>query len=81
MVQGVRESISEISSAAQSQSSGVKEIGTTMETIDDMTRQNAMMVDAATGTSADLEDKANALASAVSRFEFEKGGARHSRAA
>ena len=83
MVQRIRSRIASISDASQDQKSGVNEIGLTMEHLDEMTRQNATMVDQATLSSATLQQKAQALRAAVERFSIDDaaGHAEISRAA
>jgi methyl-accepting chemotaxis protein len=72
MVQNIRDRIGVISDAAQRQSDGVTEIGTTMDNLDSMTRQNASMVEHATATGAMLQETAQALRVAAGQFVVEE---------
>ncbi|MDJ0822638.1 MAG: methyl-accepting chemotaxis protein [Paracoccaceae bacterium] len=68
MVQEIRVRIGEISHASKDQTTGVHEIGTTMDRLDNMTQQNAKMVEQTTSTGETLQNKAEALRAAVDRF-------------
>ncbi len=74
MVMQIKSGFDEIDSASQVQTSGVAEIGHTMEQIDQMTKQNAQMADLTTETSATLLDQAKTLRAVVDRFVIEESG-------
>jgi methyl-accepting chemotaxis protein len=68
MVENIRVRIGAISAASQEQTTGVAEIGATMDQLDDMTTKNANMVKRATAAGATLQNSAHALSRAVERF-------------
>lgn len=80
IVQNIQTRIGDISQTSQQQTKGVSEIGGTMDQIDDMTKQNAAMVDQANSVGGALRAKAAALSDAVGRFVIE-GPDQHERAA
>ena len=61
--------ISEIAHSAQEQASGLTEVNTAVNQMDQVTQQNAAMVEEATAAAANLRSEANALARLVARFE------------
>lgn len=81
MVMQIKSGFEEIDSASHVQTSGVAEIGQTMEQIDQMTKQNAQMADLTTETSATLLDQAKTLRAVVDRFVIDLGDGSTARAA
>jgi methyl-accepting chemotaxis protein len=66
--------ISEIARSAQEQSTGLAQVNTAVNQMDQMTQQNAAMVEETTAAAAQLRQQASALSTAVARFEL--GGER-----
>ena len=81
MVMQIRSGFSEIDTASQSQLQGVTEIGTTMNQLDQMTKQNALMAEQTTDTSAHLQEQSKALRAAVDLFVVDTGRTHQPRAA
>jgi methyl-accepting chemotaxis protein len=69
MVQDVRQRIDDIDEASRSQAEALTQLGTTMGDIDQMTVQNAAMVEEATQTSAELQEKSQRLQASVALFK------------
>ena len=62
--------ISEIARSAQEQSTGLAQVNTAVNQMDQMTQQNAAMVEETTAAAAQLRQQAGALAAAVARFKL-----------
>ncbi|WP_375342461.1 methyl-accepting chemotaxis protein [Yoonia sediminilitoris] len=77
----ISELMSEISTSAQEQSTGLGEINIGVTQLDQVTQQNAVMVDEATARSHSLNEEAQTLADLVAQFRLMSAGARMSRAA
>jgi methyl-accepting chemotaxis protein len=60
----------EISSASQEQSAGIEEVNSAVATMDDMTRQNASLVQEAAVAAAAMQQRAAVLAQAVAAFDL-----------
>ncbi|NIZ12802.1 methyl-accepting chemotaxis protein [Phaeobacter sp. HF9A] len=69
--------ISEIAEGAGEQSTGIAEINTGMSQLDQVTQQNAAMVEEATAASQLLNNDADKLADLVSRFETGRSDPHH----
>jgi methyl-accepting chemotaxis protein len=69
-VREATELIGQIAVASKDQSGGVEEINRALAQMDGVTRQNAALVGQATAAILSLEEQANRLAGAVSRFKF-----------
>ena len=65
--------VSEISSAAKQQSTGLGEINSAMTQLDQVTQQNAAMVQETTRASQDLNKDANELNTLMARFTLDDG--------
>ncbi|WAC59453.1 HAMP domain-containing methyl-accepting chemotaxis protein [Brevundimonas sp. SL130] len=65
--------VTEISSSAAEQATGLQQVNTAVNQMDQMTQQNAAMVEESTAASHSLSQEADGLAAAVSRFQV--GGA------
>jgi len=65
--------ISEIARSSQEQSTGLGQVNTAVNQMDQMTQQNAAMVEETTAAGAQLRQQAAALAASVARFQL--GGA------
>ena len=62
--------MSEIMSASQEQSNGIEQINTAVTQMDDVTQQNAALVEEAAAATASLALEAGGLTQAVSLFKF-----------
>ncbi|MFT0531779.1 methyl-accepting chemotaxis protein [Castellaniella hirudinis] len=63
--------VQEISAASREQTTGIEEINTAMAQMDDVTRENAALVDVSASSAASLLDQANRLADLVATFTLE----------
>lgn len=70
-VQRVAQLMSEITDASREQSAGIDSVSITIHQMDEMTQQNATMVEEATGASEELKSQAAELARAVSVFKID----------
>ncbi len=69
-VQRVSDTIGEITSAASEQSDGIGEVNTAVNQLDQMTQQNAALVEESAAAAASLQEQAQRLAQAVSVFRL-----------
>ncbi len=69
-VQRVSDTIGEITSAASEQSDGIGEVNTAINQLDQMTQQNAALVEQSAAAAASLQEQAQRLAQAVSVFRL-----------
>ncbi|OGB29896.1 MAG: chemotaxis protein [Burkholderiales bacterium RIFCSPLOWO2_12_FULL_61_40] len=69
-VQRVRDIIGEISAAAADQSDGIGQVNSAVNALDQMTQQNAALVEQSAAASESLRDQAHKLAQAVSTFKL-----------
>lgn len=69
-VQHVADIMSEISAASQEQSSGIEQVNLAITQMDEMTQQNAALVEQAAAAAESMEEQAYALATAVSVFKL-----------
>ena len=69
-VKRVTDIMGEISAASAEQSSGIEQVNATVTQMDEVTQQNAALVEEASASARALEDQAAALSSAVSRFRL-----------
>jgi methyl-accepting chemotaxis protein len=65
--------VTEIAASTEEQSSGLQEVNTAVNQMDQVTQQNAAMVEEATAASHALTSEADALAQLISRFELGGG--------
>ncbi len=72
-VRGVSASISRISAASTEQSAGLSEISAAVAQLDQITQQNAQMVERAVSQSNGLENQAGSLSDAISSFKLLQG--------
>jgi methyl-accepting chemotaxis protein len=70
-VKHVTEIMSEISAASQEQSAGIEQVNRSITLIDEMTQQNAALVEEAAAAAKTLQDQAVVLANAVSVFKLD----------
>ncbi len=69
-VQHVADIMSEITAASQEQSSGIEQVNLAITQMDEMTQQNAALVEQAAAAAESMEEQAVALAQAVSVFKL-----------
>lgn len=72
-VRGVSASISRISVASAEQSSGLSELSAAVAQLDEITQQNAHMVERAVSQSNSLEIQASSLSDAIGSFKLQQG--------
>jgi methyl-accepting chemotaxis protein len=70
-VKQVADIISEIAAASVEQSAGIDQVNTAMTSMDEVTQQNASLVEEATTAAQSLLEQASALANAVSVFKLD----------
>ncbi|MFZ6766223.1 methyl-accepting chemotaxis protein [Undibacterium sp. Di26W] len=70
-VQHVADIMSEITAASQEQSSGIEQVNLAITQMDEMTQQNAALVEQAAAAAESMEEQAVALAEAVSVFKLQ----------
>jgi len=70
-VQRVTDIIGEISAAATEQSQGIGQVNTAVTQLDQMTQQNAALVEQSAAAAESLKDQANKLAGVVSTFRLQ----------
>ncbi|WP_321170354.1 methyl-accepting chemotaxis protein [Pseudoduganella aquatica] len=69
--------MSDIVHAAQEQSSGIEQVNQAITQIDEMTQQNAALVEQAAAASESLREQAGALSDAVAVFTLQENEAAH----
>jgi methyl-accepting chemotaxis protein len=69
-VRQVTDLIGEISAASAEQSSGIEQVNTTVTHLDEMTQQNAALVEEAMASARALEDQASELVEAAAAFRL-----------
>ncbi len=74
-VSEIDENMDSIATAAAEQSAGLQQISAAVNSIDEMTQQNAAMVEETTAISHTLAEEASLLASLVGRFKLNRRGA------
>ncbi len=77
-VQHVADLMGDIDAASREQSQGIGQVNASIATMDDVTQQNAALVEEAAAAASALEDQAAKLARVVGGFRLETGGARPS---
>jgi methyl-accepting chemotaxis protein len=76
-IQRVASIVGEITSAVSEQSSGIRDINASIESLENVTQQNAALVEESAAASLSLRDQAEGLARAISAFHLEsRHGAR-----
>jgi methyl-accepting chemotaxis protein len=73
-VQRVTDMIGEISAATSEQSSGIAQVNTAVNHLDQMTQQNAALVEESTAAAASLKDQASRLTEMVAVFRVDGAG-------
>ena len=74
-VSEIDENMDSIATAATEQSAGLQQISAAVNSIDEMTQQNAAMVEETTAISHTLAEEASVLAALVNRFKLNRRGA------
>src|SRR3546814_12901105 len=69
-VQRVTEIMKEISNASEEQSTGIEQVNLAVSQMDEVTQQNAALVEQAAAAAGSLQDQARHLAAAVSVFKI-----------
>lgn len=73
-VQRVTDIMGEIAAASEEQSSGIDQVARAVTQMDEVTQQNAALVEEAAAAASSLEDQAGKLRAAVAVFQLEEGG-------
>ncbi|WP_176060880.1 methyl-accepting chemotaxis protein [Paraburkholderia sp. BCC1876] len=73
-VQRVTDIMGEIAAASEEQSSGIDQVARAVTQMDEVTQQNAALVEEAAAAASSLEDQAGKLRTAVSVFQVDEGG-------
>jgi methyl-accepting chemotaxis protein len=73
-VKHVAEIMNEITEASQEQSRGIEEINRAISKMDEMTQQNAALVEQAAAAAASMEMRASALGQTVAAFDLSSSG-------
>ncbi|MFM0337219.1 methyl-accepting chemotaxis protein [Paraburkholderia fungorum] len=73
-VQRVTDIMGEIAAASEEQSSGIDQVARAVTQMDEVTQQNAALVEEAAAAAQSLEDQAGKLRTAVAVFQLEEGG-------
>ena len=73
-IKKVADIMAEISAASIEQSSGIEQVNTAITQMDDVTQQNAALVEEAAAAAESLEDQAQGLVEVVSRFKLTDAG-------
>ena len=74
-VQRVTDIMGEIAAASEEQSSGISQVGRAVTQMDEVTQQNAALVEQAAAAAASLQDQAGRLRDTVSAFRVNGAGA------
>ncbi|MEW5770879.1 MAG: methyl-accepting chemotaxis protein, partial [Pseudomonadota bacterium] len=75
-VKRVTDIMGEISAASTEQTQGIEQVNTAVAQMDEMTQQNAALVEQAAAAAESLQDQAGGLSQAVSVFKLQDGGGR-----
>ncbi|MDO9451231.1 MAG: methyl-accepting chemotaxis protein [Stagnimonas sp.] len=70
-VKRVTDIMSEITAASQEQSQGIEQVNQTITQMDEVTQQNAALVEEATASARSLEEQAGGLSHSVSQFKLD----------
>jgi uncharacterized phage infection (PIP) family protein YhgE len=74
-VKHVADIMNEITAASQEQSNGIEEVNKAITQMDEMTQQNAALVEQAAAAAHSMQEQSSALAKAVSVFKLEQEAA------
>ncbi|PRX27107.1 methyl-accepting chemotaxis sensory transducer with TarH sensor [Paraburkholderia sp. BL18I3N2] len=75
-VQRVTDIMGEIAAASEEQSSGIDQVARAVTQMDEVTQQNAALVEEAAAAASSLEDQAGKLRTAVAVFQLEESGSK-----
>ncbi|SDQ60403.1 methyl-accepting chemotaxis sensory transducer with TarH sensor [Paraburkholderia fungorum] len=75
-VQRVTDIMGEIAAASEEQSGGIDQVARAVTQMDEVTQQNAALVEEAAAAASSLEDQAGKLRTAVAVFQLDEGGYR-----
>jgi len=75
-VKRVTDIMGEITAASQEQSQGIEQVNSAVAQMDEMTQQNAALVEEAAAAAESLQDQAAGLSESVSVFKLAEGGTR-----
>jgi methyl-accepting chemotaxis protein-1 (serine sensor receptor) len=75
-VQRVTDIMGEIAAASEEQSHGIDQVARAVTQMDEVTQQNAALVEEAAAAASSLEDQAGKLRTAVAVFQLDEGGFR-----
>jgi methyl-accepting chemotaxis protein len=73
-IKRVTDIMSEIAAASSEQSTGIEEVNGAVSQMDEMTQQNAALVEQAAAAAESLQDQASVLSQAVAVFKFDNVG-------
>ncbi|HCI13732.1 MAG: chemotaxis protein [Gallionellales bacterium GWA2_60_142] len=73
-IKRVTDIMSEITAASSEQSQGIEQVNTAITQMDEVTQQNAALVEEAAAAAESLEEQAQNLAVAVATFKVDEGG-------
>ncbi|MBX9913648.1 MAG: methyl-accepting chemotaxis protein [Pseudomonadaceae bacterium] len=73
-IKRVTDIMSEIAAASSEQSTGIEEVNGAVSQMDEMTQQNAALVEQAAAAAESLQDQASVLSQAVAVFKFDNAG-------
>ena len=74
-IKRVTDIMSEIAAASAEQSTGIEEVNGAVSQMDEMTQQNAALVEQAAAAAESLQDQASVMSQAVAVFKFDNSGA------
>jgi methyl-accepting chemotaxis protein len=75
-VKKVSDIVAEIAAASREQSSGIEQVNKAIMQMDDMTQQNAALVEQATAASQSVADQARDLTTMMEKYQVDDSGAR-----
>jgi methyl-accepting chemotaxis protein len=76
-IKRVTDIMSEIAAASAEQSTGIEEVNGAVSQMDEMTQQNAALVEQAAAAAESLQDQASVMSQAVAVFKFDNAGSTH----
>ncbi len=79
-IKRVTDIMSEIAAASAEQSTGIEEVNGAVSQMDEMTQQNAALVEQAAAAAESLQDQASVMSQAVAVFKFDNAGSAGSHA-
>ncbi|MBX9913649.1 MAG: MCP four helix bundle domain-containing protein [Pseudomonadaceae bacterium] len=79
-IKRVTDIMSEIAAASSEQSTGIEEVNGAVSQMDEMTQQNAALVEQAAAAAESMQEQASVLSQAVAVFKFDNAGASNSHA-